>query len=74
MSLLETFREVSAKRFLAGYWEAGGRMDERLLDLALLEKAAYEVAYEAANRPDWLETPLHGLASIADRLLQEPQA
>jgi maltose alpha-D-glucosyltransferase / alpha-amylase len=74
LELLETFREVSGRRFLAGYWEAGGRMDEHLLDLALLEKAAYEVAYEASNRPDWLETPLHGLAAIADRLLLETEA
>ncbi len=73
LGLLETFREVSAKRFLAGYWEAGGRLDEHLLDLALLEKAAYEVAYEASNRPGWLATPLHGLHEIADRLLEEPE-
>ena len=36
------------------------------------EKASYEVAYEAANRPVWLETPLHGLAAAAQRLLQDP--
>ena len=46
-------------------------MDEHLLDLALLEKAAYEVAYEASNRPDWLPTPLQGLGEIAERLLEE---
>ena len=73
LGLMETFREVSTKRFLAGYAEAGGRAEEHLLDLALLEKAAYEVAYEASNRPDWLPTPLHGLAEIADRLLEEPR-
>ena len=72
ISLLESFRTFSSKQFLAGYREAGGHLDERLLDLALLEKATYEVAYEAANRPDWLETPLQGLSVIAARLLQEP--
>ena len=66
------FRHRSAEVFLQGYREAGGALDDRLLDLFLLEKAAYEVVYEAANRPHWLETPLHGLAAIADRLLQEP--
>ncbi len=69
-ALADDFRHASAEMFLRGYREAGGALDDGLLDLFLLEKAAYEVAYEAANRPDWLETPLHGLAAIADRLLQ----
>jgi hypothetical protein len=29
-----------------------------------LEKAAYEVAYEAENRPTWLPVPLHGLYGL----------
>ena len=40
-----------------------------LLDLFLLEKVAYELCYEAANRPDWLWIPLRGFADIAARLL-----
>ncbi len=72
-ALLDSFRRVASKTFLDGYREAGGPVDEGLLDLFLLEKAAYEVAYEAANRPDWLETPLHGLATVAERLLREPR-
>ena len=40
-----------------------------LLDLFLLEKAAYEIKYEAANRPSWLGIPLQGMYSIAERLL-----
>ena len=40
-----------------------------LLDLFLLEKAAYEIRYEAANRPSWLGIPLGGLHAIAARLL-----
>lgn len=43
--------------------------DAVLLDLALLEKAAYEVCYEAAHRPDWLPIPLAGLARIGSRML-----
>lgn len=43
-----------------------------LLDLFTLEKAAYEVCYEAANRPTWLAVPLRGLAQLADRLLHIP--
>jgi maltose alpha-D-glucosyltransferase/alpha-amylase len=40
-----------------------------LLELALLEKAAYEICYEAAHRPDWLPIPLEGLLRVARRLL-----
>lgn len=40
-----------------------------ILDLALLEKAAYEVCYEAAHRPDWMAVPLRGLLRVAQRLL-----
>jgi maltose alpha-D-glucosyltransferase/alpha-amylase len=40
-----------------------------LLKLFLLEKVAYEIAYEAANRPKWLNAPLHGLAAIAGQLI-----
>ncbi len=35
--------------------------------LYLLEKAAYEIAYEARNRPKWLPIPLSGFAAIVDR-------
>ncbi|WP_084544754.1 MULTISPECIES: maltose alpha-D-glucosyltransferase [Derxia] len=43
--------------------------DIALLDLFLLEKAGYEICYEAANRPDWLAIPLRGFAAIADDVL-----
>ena len=43
-----------------------------LLDLFLLGKAAYEVNYEAANRPSWLPVALEGLAALAARLLAQP--
>ncbi|MGE8064742.1 maltose alpha-D-glucosyltransferase [Pseudomonas sp. NPDC089569] len=33
-----------------------------------LEKAAYEVAYEAENRPTWLSVPLHGLYGLLNGL------
>ncbi len=33
-----------------------------LLNLFLIEKAAYEIRYEAANRPTWLGLPVRGLA------------
>ncbi|MGE7990146.1 maltose alpha-D-glucosyltransferase [Pseudomonas sp. NPDC089554] len=34
------------------------------LELFCLEKAAYEIAYEAENRPSWLAVPLHGLHGL----------
>ena len=40
-----------------------------LLDLFSLEKAAYEICYEAANRPAWLHVPLNGIHAIAARVL-----
>ena len=40
----------------------------RIIDIFLLEKAAYEIAYEARNRPKWLPIPLNGLAAIIVRL------
>jgi maltose alpha-D-glucosyltransferase / alpha-amylase len=46
-----------------------GRARGGLLDFFLIEKAAYEVTYEAANRPTWLTIPVGGLARIANRLL-----
>ncbi|WP_250487046.1 putative maltokinase [Caballeronia sp. GaOx3] len=59
-------------RFLRAYRQAGGTeiaapsSGDRisLLDLFLLEKCAYEVCYEAANRPDWISIPLQGMARV----------
>ena len=39
---------------------------KRLLDFFVLEKACYEIAYEAANRPDWLDIPVKGVLGILD--------
>jgi maltose alpha-D-glucosyltransferase/alpha-amylase len=35
-----------------------------LLALAELEKVLYELRYELANRPDWIDIPLRGLAGL----------
>jgi maltose alpha-D-glucosyltransferase / alpha-amylase len=70
--LITRLREGAGKAFLGGYREATGgvgKKDGRLLDFFLIEKAAYEVNYEAANRPTWLAIPVGGLARIASRLL-----
>jgi maltose alpha-D-glucosyltransferase/alpha-amylase len=31
-----------------------------------LAKAFYEIAYEADNRPDWIETPVRGVLAALD--------
>jgi maltose alpha-D-glucosyltransferase/alpha-amylase len=59
--LLTAFGEAAPGAFLDGYLGAGGRIEKALLDLFLIEKTAYELAYEAANRPLWAEAPLLGL-------------
>ncbi|HQU01853.1 MAG TPA: hypothetical protein PLI12_05345 [Acetobacteraceae bacterium] len=46
--------------------------ESRLLNLFLLQKTAYEICYEAANRPAWLPIPLRGLAELAETLTSGP--
>jgi maltose alpha-D-glucosyltransferase/alpha-amylase len=41
--------------------------EERLLRMFLIEKAAYEICYEAANRPAWIAFPLRGLTKLLER-------
>ena len=67
-------REGSEKAFLEGYREAAAQLPDMggntLLDFFLVEKAGYEVGYEAANRPNWLGIPVTGLARVASHLLE----
>ncbi len=59
--------------FLTSYRKAAGNVvgiwNSRILELLLLEKAAYEINYEAANRPQWLPVPLAGMARLVRRVL-----
>jgi maltose alpha-D-glucosyltransferase/alpha-amylase len=70
--LLGTFRKTAQRAFLRGYVSGRGRpLDEReqkLLDVFTLEKAAYEIVYEANNRPDWIDVPLSGFLELAEAL------
>jgi maltose alpha-D-glucosyltransferase/alpha-amylase len=74
--LLQRFRDEAEAALMAGYTEGiGGAMpplDKGLVELFALEKAAYEIAYESSNRPDWLPIPLRGLARRAERVLKAP--
>ena len=72
---LERFRADAAAAFLEAYRQsaesAGLSVSPELLDMFLIEKAAYEIAYEAANRPAWIDVPLGGLFALAARLAPE---
>ena len=81
--LAESFRLTASQTFLEAYravLHAAPRpwvtphAERGLLDLFLLEKAAYEVRYEAANRPAWIGIPLGGLMRLMDRLLPPGEA
>jgi maltose alpha-D-glucosyltransferase / alpha-amylase len=69
-SLLAEFRHFAAKAFLAGYAAGRGHPlssgERRLATGFAIEKAAYEIVYEAAHRPDWIDIPLRGLAALLD--------
>jgi maltose alpha-D-glucosyltransferase/alpha-amylase len=45
---------------------------DALLDLFLIQKAVYEVGYELANRPDWVDIPLAGVRDLLGDKKAEP--
>ena len=70
--VIDEFRKRAARAFLKEYWAVQGTgrnaSEQALLDLFLIEKAAYEIGYEAANRPTWIGVPLAGLARLSRRV------
>jgi maltose alpha-D-glucosyltransferase/alpha-amylase len=72
-ALLTRLRDSAQQAFLDAYSAAAGAVpDPELLDFFLVEKATYELGYEAANRPAWLPIPVNGLCRLAERLLRTP--
>jgi maltose alpha-D-glucosyltransferase/alpha-amylase len=73
--LVDEFRLRSSRAFLREYWASRGtdasNNELALLDFFLIEKAAYEIAYEAANRPSWIGVPIAGLATLTGRILEK---
>jgi maltose alpha-D-glucosyltransferase / alpha-amylase len=69
------WRDAALAHFLDGYrrelgdcgiWPARDEDGWRLLDLFVLEKACYEICYEAANRPQWITIPLAGIVALLE--------
>ena len=67
---LNAWRDESARAFGDAYFQSAAgiasipdnrRDAQRILRFFLLEKALYEMTYEMANRPDWIEIPLRGV-------------
>jgi maltose alpha-D-glucosyltransferase/alpha-amylase len=69
----ETYLSQARKAFIEGYGSATAELahawkdakgEKAALELFTLEKTAYEVVYEAENRPTWLSVPLQGLRGL----------
>jgi maltose alpha-D-glucosyltransferase/alpha-amylase len=85
-SRLDRWERSARQAFLAGYRDALRAVaapltpeDDAAFARALaaweLDKALYEIAYEARNRPDWLEIPLRALLpEINDQTAEEAGA
>ena len=72
----DEFRILVSEAFFAGYERAARGtpvwIDDRetrrnLLQLHLLAKGFYEIAYEADNRPDWIGTPVRGVLAALEQ-------
>ena len=74
---IDAWEHEARAAFLGGYFSTAARApflpeDEagarRVLAAFEVEKAAYEVVYEANNRPSWIAIPLRGVVSAASAL------
>jgi maltose alpha-D-glucosyltransferase/alpha-amylase len=71
----DAWRAAATAAFLEGYRQTASGSPgvpadmseaDRLLQVFLLEKACYELSYEAANRPDWIAIPIRGIGAVLD--------
>jgi maltose alpha-D-glucosyltransferase/alpha-amylase len=77
---LRHFVKTASTSFLEGYrnaaqaaeykWFPDEKTAAALIDLFQIQKAAYEITYEATSRPGWIGIPLNGLLRLAERLLK----
>jgi maltose alpha-D-glucosyltransferase / alpha-amylase len=75
--LAEAWRHRAVDGFRAAYrkamrgcaaYPASKTQARTMLAFFILEKAVYEVSYELANRPGWVDIPLNGVLSILARM------
>jgi maltose alpha-D-glucosyltransferase / alpha-amylase len=71
--LAEAWRQRAVDGFRAAYrktmrgcaaYPTSKKLAREMTAFFTLEKAVYEVSYELANRPDWVEIPLKGILGI----------
>jgi len=71
----QSWREAAEAQFLqayaerleaCGHWPAAAGSSLDRLQLFLMEKALYEISYEAANRPGWIGIPVAGALRLLD--------
>ena len=72
---LADWERDASRHFLEGYLKGAAALvtvpaDQatfrELLELFLIEKAAYELRYEIAHRPDWVGIPMRGLLNLVN--------
>ncbi|MCQ0989249.1 maltose alpha-D-glucosyltransferase [Jiella marina] len=69
--MAENWRDEVTEAFLKHWSDAAGiALDDatlQFLDLFVLQKAFYELRYEAAMRPAWLSIPLRGIVALLEK-------
>ena len=75
--LAEAWRQRAVDGFRAAYrkamrgcaaYPASKTQARNMLAFFILEKAVYEVSYELANRPGWVDIPLNGILGILAKM------
>jgi maltose alpha-D-glucosyltransferase / alpha-amylase len=70
------WRERAGREFIDSYVQTADGMASfprdradaaALLELFLLQKTLYEIAYEGANRPSWVTVPVRGMLELLER-------
>ena len=64
-AFVDAYRTAAAG---AAFLPASSEAFQRAVAALELEKAAYEIVYEANNRPDWLEIPVRGFVNATAAL------
>ena len=76
VQLAESWRQRAVDGFRAAYrktmrgcnaYPASKKEARGMTEFFILEKAVYEVSYELANRPQWVDIPLDGILGILNK-------